>query len=276
MIGSLDRFIFSHRVLVVSVFAAVTGGLGYCALALRIDAGFGKLLPLNHGYIQTFTQYQHEFGGANRILVALAVKNGDIFTAEFFDTLRAVTDAVFFLPGVDRAQLSSLFTANVRYTEVVEDGIAGGNVIPSDFRPDPEGFARVRRNIQKAGLLGRLVANDFSGALVSAQLMEIDPESGQRLDYVEVAERLETDIRARFGALHPNLEIHIIGFAKMVGDIAAGARHAAVFFGLSFAITALLVYRYAHSVALTLVTLGSSVIAVVWQLGLLALLGYGI
>ncbi|MGH2602815.1 MAG: RND family transporter, partial [Dehalococcoidia bacterium] len=195
MIAALDRFIFFHRVLVVSVFAAVTGGLGYSALALRIDAGFGKLLPLDHDYIRTFTQYQNEFGGANRILVALAVKNGDIFTAEFFDTLRAVTDEVFFLPGVDRAQLSSLFTPNVRYTEVVEDGIAGGNVIPSDFRPDREGFARVRRNIRKAGILGRLVANDFSGALVSAQLMEIDPETGQRLDYVEVAQRLEIDIR---------------------------------------------------------------------------------
>ena len=34
-----------------------------------------------------------------------------------------------------------------RYTEVVEDGIAAGNVIPDDFEPNAEGLAHVRRNL---------------------------------------------------------------------------------------------------------------------------------
>ena len=62
----------------------------------------------------------------------------------------------------------SLFTPNVRFTEVIEDGISGGNVVPSDFSPTPEGLAKVRGNVLKAGIVGRLVSNDLSGALISA------------------------------------------------------------------------------------------------------------
>jgi hypothetical protein len=53
--------------------------------------------------------------------------------------LQQVTDDVFFIPGVDRTQVMSLYTPNVRFTEVVEDGISGGNVIPDDFEFDPVG-----------------------------------------------------------------------------------------------------------------------------------------
>ena len=50
------------------------------------------------------------FGGANRVLVALTVREGDIFTPEFFKELKLATDEVTFLPAVDRPQVQSLFT----------------------------------------------------------------------------------------------------------------------------------------------------------------------
>ena len=65
----------------------------------------------------------------NRILIALMSEEGDIFTPEFFETLRKTTDEVFFIPGIDRSRVTSLFTPNVRFTEVVEDGISGGNTV---------------------------------------------------------------------------------------------------------------------------------------------------
>lgn len=108
------------------------------------------------------------------------VRTGDIFTAPFFTELKRATDEVTFLPAVDRTQVQSLFTPNVRYIEVVEDGYSGGNVIPADFTPSPANFARVRENILKSGKLGQLVANDFTGAIISAQLLEIDPRTGEK------------------------------------------------------------------------------------------------
>ena len=203
--------------------------------------------------MRTFVEHRAEFGGADRVVIALMARRGDMFAPEFFAALREVTDAVFFLPGVDRAQVYSVLTPNVRFTEVVEDGIAGGNVLPAGFQPTEAGLARVRENVIKAGIVGRLVANDFSGAIVSARLQEFHPDTGERLDYIEVAhalERIREETEARGG-----VDVHVIGFAKAVGEVAAGATEVVAFFGIAFLITALFVYAYTRSVRFTAVPL---------------------
>ncbi len=277
MIGRLENLIFGNRRLVIALFILATLFMGFEASKLRIDAGFAKMLPLEHEYMKTYLEYAEEFGGANRILIAIQAKDGDIFTPDFFQTLRKVTDDVFFIPGVSRSTVSSLWTPNVRFTEVVEDGIAGGDVIPADFEPTPEGFAQVRENILKSPYFGRLVANDFSAAIVAAELQEINPNTGKRLDYIDVADQLE-QIRQRYSTdgVGIDFDYHIIGFAKVIGDIAAGASRVVLFFVVAFFITAVFVYVYSQSIRLTMIPLACSLVAVVWQLGLLTLLGFGI
>ncbi|GMQ76921.1 MAG: MMPL family transporter [Gammaproteobacteria bacterium] len=275
MIDRLENIVFRRRSLVIALFVIITVAMAWFASGLRIEASFSKLLPLEHEYMRTFTEYRNEFGGADRVLVALMVKDGDIFTGDFFSRLEAITDEVFFIPGVDRTQVYSLFTPNVRYTEVVEDGIAAGNVIPSDFTPSVEGLYTVRSNILKAGIVGRLVANDFSGAIVSARLLEFDPRTGEQIDYIDVARQLENKIRRQF-ADDPRYDVHIIGFAKVMGDIAEGAGRVVMFFGIALLITALLVFAYSQSVMFTIIALACSLVAVVWQLGIITLLGFGI
>jgi len=273
---SLQTWVFNNRVLVLVLFTLATVFMGWQAAKLRVDAGFEKGLPLNHPYMQTFTQYQQEFGGANRILVALSVpRDGDrdIFTPEFMARLKQVTDEVFFIPGVDRASVTSLFTPNVRFVEITAEGFAGGNVIPAEFQPTDDWMPVVRENTLKSGQVGRLVAEDFTAALVSAQLIERDPRTGEKLDYFEVAERLE-QIRTKFA--DEKIDIHIIGFAKAIGDIADGAVSVVMFFGIAFVITGLLVYGYGRSWLMTAALLGVSLVTVVWQFGLLVLLGFGI
>ena len=225
MIRHFERLLFAYRRIVLAAFAVVTIVLGVLAADLRIDAGFTKLVPVEHEYMQTFLQYRDEFSGADGVVIAVMAKDGDMFTPEFIATLDEVTDATFFLPGVDRAQVFSILTPNVRFIEVVEDGIAAGNVLPDDFEPTEAGLSRLRENIIKAGIVGRLVANDFSGALVSARLQEFNPNTGERLDYLEVAQHLEQIRQEAQEGPNGNLDVdvHIIGFAKLVGDISDGA-----------------------------------------------------
>ena len=276
MLERVSTWIFRHRLTLVGFFVVVTVIMAVFASRLRVDASFNKSLPLDHPYIRTFTKYQSEFGGANRVLIALMAKNGDIFTPEFFAQLRKVTDETTFLPAVDRAQVQSLFTPNVRYIEVIEDGFAGGNVIPADFTPNAANFARVRENILKSGKLGQLVANDFSGAIVSAQLLEIDPATGRKIDYARVAAGLEAIRRQVERESNGAITVHIIGFAKVIGDISDGARGVLVLFGVSIFITALLVWNYAGRWKLAAAPVVCSLVAVVWQLGGLTALGYGV
>jgi predicted RND superfamily exporter protein len=277
LVRLIEDFVFRAKRLLLALFALGTLFMGYvAATGLHIDAGFSKLLPLHHEYMQTYVKHRDEFGGANNILIALFARDGNIFTPEFFEALRLATDEVFFIPGVDRPRVRSLFTPNVRFTEVIEDGISADNVVPADFTPTPEGLEQVRRNILKAGIVGRLVANDFSAAMISASLLEVNPETGEPLDYVQVANDLEQKLRARFETPDSGIDVRIIGFAKVIGDITEGAGRVVMFFGIAFVLTALLVFWYTQSWRLTVIPLACSASAVVWQLGILTLLGYGI
>ena len=140
----IATFLINNRYAIVSLFTVITIGMLFSMSTLRIETGFKKQLPLKHEYMQTFLQYEKEFGGANRVLVALVAREGNMFTPEFLEAFEAITDQVFFIPGVDRASVRSIFTPNVRFVEVVEDGFAGGNVIPSDYAPSDEMFEQVR------------------------------------------------------------------------------------------------------------------------------------
>ncbi len=272
-VALLSVILFSRRRLLLAIFAVTTLLLGYFAMQLRVDAGFAKTIPLKHPYMQTFTEYQSTFGGANRVLVAVTSKKGEIFTAEFLAALKGVTDEVFFIPGVERSSVVSLFTPNARFIEIIEDGFAGGSIIPGTYQGTPEDLAKVRENVLKSGEVGRLVANDMKGALVRAELQEIDPNTGQRLDYATVARQLE-QIRGKFQ--NQDVDVHIIGFAKAIGDISDGARGVLVFFLIAFAVTTVLLYFYSDSLKLTGLALFIALLPVLWLLGLLPILGYGI
>jgi len=272
----LTLWMFRHRTPLLGGFLLLTALMLVSAARLRVDASFEKSLPSDHEYIRVLTRHQAQLGGANRLLVALMARDGDMFTPEFFAELKRVTDEVTFLPSVDRPQVQSLFTPNVRFIEIVEDGFSGGNVIPADFTPTPENFARVRGNIVKSGRLGQLVANDFSGAVVSGQLLSSDPRTGEKIDYARVASALEA-IRTRVeGASGGAIQVHIIGYAKVVGDIRDGARGVLGLFGLSVGVTALLVWFYTGRWRLAFALVVCALVAVAWQLGLLSALGFGI
>jgi len=136
-VGKISYWIFSNRKVLLIVFVLITILLGAMASQLRVQAAFTKMIPLKHPYMATFLQYQADFGGANKVLVALNNKKGTIYDKGFMENLRKVTEEVFFVKGVERSSVTSLFTPNVRYNEVVEDGFRGGNIVSADFAGTP-------------------------------------------------------------------------------------------------------------------------------------------
>ncbi|CAB3785862.1 hypothetical protein LMG28688_02125 [Paraburkholderia caffeinitolerans] len=267
--------IMRHRLVLLAVCLALTAAFGVSATRLRLDPGFNKMIPMEHPYMQVFNRYASAFPGANTVLVSLRWKGqGDIYNEQFMDELRHATDDVFFIPGVNRSRVFSLFTPNVRYTEVTEAGFRGDVVVPGQFSSaHPEDLAKVRRNVARSGQIGRLVSNDLKSALIRAELREADPTTGKRLDYGHVAKQLE-QIRARYA--NQNVEVDIIGFAKLVGDVESGIAGVMVFFGIAFAVTAALLLLYTRSLKTTALALCVALLPVVWLLGALPMLGLGI
>ena len=269
LVGRLSHWIFHQRKLLLALFVLITLGLGYSASHLKVESGFFKMIPLHHPYMKTFLDYQKDFGGANKVLVAVKNTRGEVFTPQAMAVLRKVSDEVFFIEGVERSSVTSLFTSNVRYTEVVEDGFTGGNLVDSSYAGTEQQIAQARERTLKSDWVGRIVSNDLSSAMVVANLQETDPATGQRLDLQQVAKRLEQIRRENQTA---DISIHVIGFAKSIGDIADGASGVLVFFVIAFVITAVLLYWYCGSLMLTGWALICATVPVIWLLGLLPLL----
>ena len=270
----IENFVFGFRAPILIILGIVTIVMGFYASRLQMTAGFEKMLPIGNSFIKTYFEYAPNFGGGNRVIVVLENKKGDIFNPKFLETLKHATDDVFYIPGVARHRVTSLWTPNTRYIAVTEQGLEAGDVIPADFKPDEASIRTVMQNVLRANLVGRLVSTDFHSAMIATELLDFHPETQKPLDYFKVAKLLEKNIRDKY--VSDDVDVKIVGFAKLVGDIADGAKSVVVFFAVAFVLTCLMLWLYCRSWILTIVTVGCSLSSLVWQFGVLHLMGYGL
>ena len=277
MVLKIENLFFKNRMSILSAFVVLTIVMGFFASQLRLDAGFYKTLPGNHSFIKTFYQYEDALFGSNNLIIAVRNTEGDIFEKDFLSKLLEVSEAVRYLPGANQASLTSLWTPNVRVLRVTEEGyeataVIPGNIIPEDLN-DAE-IQKIKERILTGGHVGKIVSNDFTSALIKIELTEFDPRTGEPLDYLSLGKLLDTEIRNTFE--DEKYKIHIIGFAKMISDIASQAGNVFVFFLLAFGLTVLAVYYYSKSWTLTFLPLICSLTSLIWQFGMLEILGFGL
>jgi uncharacterized protein len=269
----IERALFNHRLVVIVLCALVTLLLGWQAARLQLNASFEKTIPTGHPYIANFLKHQVELSGlGNAVRIAVARPDGTLYDAKYMDTLRRLSDEVFLLPGVDRARMKSLWTPSTRWVGVTEDGLEGGPVIPDGYDGSPKALQQLAANVARSGEIGQLVARDQRSSVIFVPLLAKDAQ-GRALDYAQFSQRLEA-LRTKYEA--EGVRLHITGFAKIVGDLIDGVRAVLVFFALAVAIATAMVFWYTRCGRSTALVVLASLVAVVWQLGLLPTLGYAL
>nr|WP_318653624.1 MMPL family transporter [Thalassolituus marinus] len=269
----LERVLFGNRLVVLILMVLLTMLFGYGVTKIKLDSSIEKYIPLNHEYIRNFLVHKDDMkSGVANVKIAVEATDGDIFSKDYMETLSKINDDVFFVKGVDRSGMQSLWTPNTRWTEVTEEGFQGGPVIPSTYDGSEESLDKVRQNVLKSGQVGRLVSNDFRSSIIDVPLVEKDPETGEKLSYQQFSRDLEEKIRAKYGS--DQYRIYITGTPKKLGDLMDGAAKIALFFLAAMIATAILLFLYSRCPKGTVVPILASLIAVVWQLGALALMGY--
>jgi predicted RND superfamily exporter protein len=168
--------------------------------------------------------------------------------------------------------MKSLWTPSTRWVGVTEEGLEGGPVIPDGYDGSTASLARLEANVARSGETGQLVALDAKSSVIYVPLLDKDSE-GRTLDYAQFAARLEA-LRAKYE--QQGLRIHITGFAKIVGDLIDGVRAVLVFFAIAVLIATAFVFWFTRCVRSTALVVLASLTAVVWQLGMLPVLGYSI
>ncbi|MBV1921217.1 MAG: RND family transporter, partial [Pseudomonadales bacterium] len=234
-----------------------------------------KMVPLQHTYIKNLYKHKDELSLGNDIRIAVEHTKGDIFDKEFIETLRKITEEGFYLPGVNKGKVRSLWTPNVRWTEADEFGFSGGEMIPPGYNGSKESLLELQRNVLKSDQIGRLVADNLRSTIVYLPLIEQDsnkPENNNDddIDYRLFSEELESNIRQQFES--DSVKIHVIGFAKKVGDLIEGVKGVLGFFIITVIITFHLLIFDCRCVRSAGVILIGSLMAVAWQLGIVTLL----
>jgi predicted RND superfamily exporter protein len=268
--SAVERLLFNHRVGVLIVFVLLTALLGWQALGVRLNPSFERMIPARHPFVQNYQAHKADLAGlGNTLRVAVASPDGTIYSARYMETLRQLSDELFLVPGVDRSFMKSIWMPSVRWIGVTEEGLDGGPVIPDGFDGSPARLAELRANIERSGEIGALVAPDFKSSVIVVPLL--DTSGAQRIDYAVLSDRLE-QLRAKYEA--QGVRIHITGFAKVVGDLIDGMRQVLLFFAVALAICAGVLLWYTRCVRSTLLVVACSLVASLWLLGALPLLGF--
>lgn len=269
----LERALFNHRRLVLVLCLLVTALLGWQATRLTLNASFEKMIPSGHPFIANYLEHRQELSGlGNAVRISVANRDGDIYSPGYLATLQKLNDEVYLLPGVDRAYMRSLWTPSVRWVGVTEEGLEGGPVIPDGYDGAAASLAALRQNVQRSNEIGQLVAFDQRSSIVYVPLLTTTAD-GKPLDYHAFASQLEA-LRAKYQDAHT--EVRITGFAKVVGDLIDGLVQILAFFAAAIVITAVVLFAYTRCLRSTLLVLCCSLVAVIWQLGLLPMLGYAL
>ena len=275
----LERMVFNHRFTFIIVCALITIFLGWQASHIKLSASYDKMIPHNHPYIKNYLKLKGELAGlGNVVRIVVENKKGTIYDAGYLDLLRQINDEVMLTPGTDRAWIRSLWMAGVRWNSVTEEGFLGGPVMPdginmtlaTDKTVKPEDLAVLQDHIVKANIIGALVARDMKSSMIVAPLQDKEPDTGLPLDYNKYAKALEK-IRAK---QTDQYRIHIVGFAKLIGDLIDGITKVMLFFLAALVIAGVIVFVYTRCIRSTITLLVCSLIAVTWLLGLLVTFHY--
>ena len=274
----IEVFVFYHPKTFLFAILLATAFFASRIPYLEMYSNFADLLPQEHPYIQLHNDVKDTFGGANNVVMAISVEDGDIFNADTLDRIHRLTQGVDSLPGVNHNLVRSLTHRTVRKTWLTEMGNMN-----SEAYYDPLKEAYTEEELDKLRLdvmanptvYGLLVSPDLKSALIRATFNE-----GQ-LDYVDIFRQLGElkdeveELRANESA--PGVHIYATGQPVLMGWVYSYLGQIMQIFLLTMAIllTLLLLYFRTRVYGILLPLVGV-LISATWGLGIVSLLGYNL
>jgi len=270
----LERLLFNHRPVVLLLCLLATVFFGYESLSVKLNASFNQMIPTNQAFIVNYFKHYNDLQSqGNALRVVVTADHGTVINKQYMSTLQHINDEIFLLPGVDRPFMTSLWTSSTRWLAVTSDGLNSGPVVDPNYDGSPAMLDELQQNIQKAGLVGQMVSNDFKSSMIYVPLLETNNLTGKPLDYGQLAHEMDL-IRDKYA--QQGVTLHIVGFAMVVGDMINGIGKILIFFAVSVLIATCALFWYTRCVRSTALVVTASLIAVIWQTGCLPLLGYSL
>ena len=244
----MSTWMVKNRLLVMSSVGILTLVAIYFAAQVQLQVQLEKMFPMNHPFVQLNQELGSKFGGANTLLVAIRVKDGDIFNTKTLEKIQRITDGIFFRPENIRPLTTSITMMKAKYVRSAGGGtIAIDGVMWPKLPSTPEEVEFAKENIFSNPMYeGNLVSRDGKAALIVAELKD-------DIDYSAVFAFLQ---KLRADEQDANTEIFITGRPMLYGWIFSYTNQMFVVFAVSIGAIIVLLwlfFRNSHGVVAPLV-----------------------
>src|SRR6266849_2468712 len=262
------RFLLRYRWPVIALSVVITLFLAHNLSQTKIQMNFLDFYPPNHPYTQLAKKHARMFGSANVLVVAVEVKDGDIFNVETLNKIDRLTLGLMETPGVNPWQVLSIAHPKVRNVMITTAGV---KVLPLFFPgppKEPKDAARIKKAVYtNDGILDFYVSRDNKAALITAGFWE----SG--LDFARMRERL---FKLQAQETDANHRIHMTGFPMLFCWIFSYKQWIFYITALTVLSIIALLWFYFRTIQGVLIPLFSGTLSTVWALGFAGYLGFTI
>lgn len=208
------------------------------------------------------------FGSANVLVIALEVKEGDIFTLETLHKVDRITQYLLQTAGVNPWGLTSIAPPRVRDVKI---NTAGITALPL-FYPGPpreqKDINRIKRAVYtNPGILNFLVSEDHTTTLITAQFWETGVDFGRLMHRLQELKHREED------AKHA---LYITGYPMLFAWIFSYKTWILYITGLTILAILVLLWFYFRTFQGVWIPLFSGGLSTVWALGFAGLFGFHI
>ena len=232
---------------------------------LSVEVILEEMIPPQHPFIKLYKQYVEQYGGSNTVMVALKVKNGDIFNVQTLEKIKRVSDEILFYKDVRRAFVYSIAQRKSK----VAKGHVGGTVDVSalmwpEIDKTPEGIERLKYNIfTNEAYNGFMVSRDGKATLIIADCWP-DIDYTKFFDFIQGLKQKEED---------DNTTLHIAGRPMLLGWIYQFMPKTYLIFGVTFLfIFAAVIYIFRNIVGVV-IPVFAGILCTIWGFGFIGILG---
>src|SRR5712691_4103319 len=167
------NFLLKFRWPILIVLTAITLVLSYYMVGMRVYTNFFDLYPPHHAYIQLYQKYRRMFGTANVLIMAIEVKDGDVFNVDTINKINWATLQIVETAGVNPYQLLSLTSPKMRNIRITGAIITAYPIMYPGPPKTPEDIKPIRKAVYtNEGVHGFYVSEDNTAALITAGFWE--------------------------------------------------------------------------------------------------------
>jgi uncharacterized protein len=259
-------FLAQHRLKALIVVLIITAVFCVGIFQIKTQVIIAEMFPYDHPYLKLMAKFGKVFGGGGSgVVVAVKVKDGDIFNEKTLTKIRKMTGEVELWDEVYRVLTVSMASNSVKVVKPKAKG---------EISIEPLMFTHIPKNTEEMDLLKRNIFSNpaYNGSLVSKDgtACLLLTEFRENISYSRAFEQLQKLVK---DYSDENTSIHIVGFPMLMGWIYSLTTQTYLVFAISIVAMALVLWMIFLNVPGMISPLVNAGILTVWGLGFIGFTG---